>query len=162
MFIYALSPRIATLIRAAGLALVDWSILSATHRPSSHGRGLVVALLLATCTLLWLTLMTRPGRDRGITPELYALAGLGGFLIGASPNSAASAFVFVGVVAGALRAELLAAAPIAAVGALGLAISTLIYANSGVGMLAYALAFAAAALAASNSRQGIVRAEQAE
>ncbi len=47
-------------------------------------------------------------------------------------------------------------------GTLALAVSILVYNGSGLGLLVYTLGFAAALLAASNSRQSVVRAEQAE
>ena len=101
-------------------------------------------------------------REDRISVDVYVLAVAGGVLIGAAPNSAASAFVFVAVVAAALRVELDRALAVVALGALALGVATLMYNNSGVGLLAYTLGFAAAALAGSNSRQSVQRAEQAE
>jgi signal transduction histidine kinase len=83
-------------------------------------------------------------------------------VVGASPDSAASAFVFVAVIAAGTRVELAQALPVVALGALGLGVSVLIYNGSALGLLAYTLGFAAALLAASNSRQSVVRADQAE
>jgi signal transduction histidine kinase len=83
-------------------------------------------------------------------------------VVGASPDSAASAFVFVAVIAAGTRVELAQALPVVALGALGLGVSVLIYKGSALGLLAYTLGFAAALLAASNSRQSVVRADQAE
>lgn len=157
-----LDSRLATLIRVAGLALIAWSVLSSGHHPAGSGRGLAVSVLLALAILSWLRWTSRPNRERGLTPDLYVLAGAGGALVGASPDSAASAFVFVAVVAAALRAELRDAGRIAVVGALGVAVSVLVYNGSGLGLVAYTLGFAASLLAGSNSRQSIVRAEQAE
>src|SRR6185312_11596590 len=47
-------------------------------------------------------------------------------------------------------------------GVVALAVANVIYDDLGVGLVAYALGFAASALAASNSRQSVARAEQAE
>src|SRR5581483_11716621 len=77
-------------------------------------------------------------------------------------SSAASAFVFLAVVGAGLRTSLALAAPVVAAGACSLAISVLIYDGSALGVLAYSLGFAAALLAASNSRGSVMRAEQAE
>ena len=52
--------------------------------------------------------------------------------------------------------------PVAALGVVALAAGDVIYHHLGIGLLAYALGFAACALAASNSRQSAQRTEQAE
>ena len=70
--------------------------------------------------------------------------------------------MFVAVVAAGVRVELIRALPVAVVGVFALALSLLIYDLSGIGLLAYALGISAALLAASNARQTVVRAEQAE
>src|SRR6202000_1032591 len=57
---------------------------------------------------------------------------------------------------------LIKAARVAVRGTVALATGDLIYGNIGIGLLAYTLGFAASVLAASNSRQSVVRAEQAE
>jgi signal transduction histidine kinase len=106
--------------------------------------------------------MRRPIPDRGITPEVWVLAAAGGILCGASPNSAASAFVFVAVVAAGVRAELPRAFVVVGVGVLALALSDLVYHDSALGLLAYSLGFAAATLGGANARQAAARAEQAE
>ncbi len=105
--------------------------------------------------------LAHPVRTR-ITIEIYVLAVTGGLLVGAAPDSASSAFVFVGVAAGGFRVALNRAAPLIGLGTLAVAVSILIYNGSGLGLVAYALGFAATALAASNSRQSVQRAEQAE
>ena len=81
---------------------------------------------------------------------------------GASPNSAASAFVFVAVVAAGVRAELPRAFIVVGVGVLALALSVLVYDGSALGLLAYSLGFAAATLGGANARQAAAKAEQAE
>ena len=91
------------------------------------------------------------------------MAGAGGLLCGASPDSAASAFVFVAIIAAGVRTELRRAWPVAGLGAATLAVGDLIYGNSGLGAARHARSgFAASILAASNSRQSVQRAEQAE
>ncbi len=163
LLLQTVNPRAATLIRVAGLLLVGWTVLMASHhQPGGSGRGLVITLAFAAAVIAWVVWMVRPAMEHGITPELYVMAGAGGVLVGASPNSAASAFVFVAVVAAGARAELRRALPMMVVGTLALAVSFLIYDMSGLGLLAYTLGLAAALLAASNGRQRVVRVEQAE
>ncbi len=152
----------ATMIRLIGLAVVTWSVLASNHPPAISGRGLVVAVLLAIAVIAWLVWVVRPrGRDE-LTAELWVLAAAGGVLTGASPRSAAAAFAFVGVTAAGVRVDLERAVRVPVVGLLALAVSILVYNGSSLGLLAYALGFAAGLLAASNARQSVVRAEQAE
>jgi signal transduction histidine kinase len=162
MLLNHLSGRVATAIRLAALALIAWTVFKGSPHPGGSGRGLVITVLFALAVISWLAWTIRAKRDDGLGPELYILAAAGGALCGASPHSAAGAFVFVAVVAAGLRVEVVDAVPVLVVGVLALAISILIYDGSGLGLLAYALGFAAALLAASNSRQSVVRAEQAE
>ena len=162
MLFYRLDHRLAATIRILGLVLVDFSVVSNRHHPGTSGRGLLVLLLLVACNVACVAWTITPLREDRISVDVYVLAVAGGLLIGAAPNSAASAFVFVAVVAAALRVELDRALVVVALAALSLGVATLIYNNSGVGLLAYTLGFAAAALAGSNSRQSVQRAEQAE
>ncbi len=166
MFVFGLDRRIATTVRLAGLALILWSVAGSNRPPATSGRGLVVAIALALATLAslaWLVAMARERtRSTVIGPDLYVMAGAGGALTAASPSSAASAFVFAAVVAAALRREHVHALPVGLLGALALAIGDLVYGGHALGLLAYSLGFAASGLAASNSRQTVVRAEQAE
>jgi signal transduction histidine kinase len=155
--------RPALTIRLIGLALVSWTVLRANHHaPGGSGRGVVISVLFALCVVAWLTWMRRPVPDRGITPEVWVLAAAGGVLCGASPSSAASAFVFVAVVAAGVRAELSRAFIVVGVGILALALSVLVYDGSALGLLAYSLGFAAATLGGANARQAAAKAEQAE
>jgi signal transduction histidine kinase len=156
-----LDRRPAAFVRLAGLVLICWSVLHADHHPGGHGRGLVISVLFAATVISWLWWTVHPTRER-ITPDLWLMAGAGGMLVGASPDSAASAFVFVAVVTAGVRVELSDAVPVAVWGAVALAVSDAIYHRIGIGLLAYALGFAASSLAASNSRQSVQRAEQAE
>jgi signal transduction histidine kinase len=157
-----LDPRSATLVRLAGLVLICWSVLHSDHHPGGHGRALVVGLLLAATVISWLWWTVRPTSEHGITPDLWIMAGAGGLLSGAAPDTAASAFVFIAVVSAGIRVELPDAAPVAVLGVVALAVGDAVYHNFGVGLLAYTLGFAASALAASNSRQSVQRADQAE
>ena len=136
--------------------------MAGEHTPGGSGRSLVVSVTFAVCVVAWLIWTIRPAPDRGITPELWMLAAAGGVLCGASPNSAASAFVFVAVVAAGVRAELSLAFVVVAVGSAALAVSVLLYNGSGLGLVAYTLGFAAATLGGANSRQAATKAEQAE
>ncbi len=157
-----LNRRTATFVRLAALVLICWSVINAEHHPGAHGRGLVISVLLAAAVISWLRWTARPLGEGDIPPELWVMAGAGGLLCSASPGSAASAFVFIAVVAAGVQTELRRAWPVAALGAGTLAVGDLIYGNSGLGLLAYSLGFAASCLAASNSRQSVQRAEQAE
>jgi signal transduction histidine kinase len=163
MLLFGVNPRLATAIRLAGLAVLGWSVASSKHSPAGSGRGLVVTICLAVCVVCWLAWAIRPeGDQRGLSYGLYGLALGGGVLLGASPDSAASAFVFIAVIIAAIRAELVRGLPVLAGGVLALAISTLTYDGSGLGLLAYSLGLAGAMLAASNRREARVRADQAE
>ncbi|MGO9883624.1 MAG: sensor histidine kinase [Solirubrobacteraceae bacterium] len=154
--------RGATAIRLIGLALIVWSLLGSISHPTSSGRGVLIALLSAAAVIAWLSWTAKPHREHGVTLDLYVLAVAGGLLVGAAPKSAASAFAFVGIASAGFRVELPRALPILALGVLAVCVSVLIYDGSGLGALAYSLGYAAAMLAASNARQSVVRAEQAE
>jgi signal transduction histidine kinase len=164
MLLDRLSRPWATLVRVVGLGLVSLSVIRAGHHLGGSGRELVSSISFAACVVSSLLWTARAGRERerGITPSVLVMAAAGGVLTGASPDSAASAFVFAAVVSAGIRGELDRAGIVVAVGALGLAVATLIYDGGALGLLAYALGFVAAALAASNSRQSIMRADQAE
>ncbi len=163
MLLSGVNHRLATVIRLAGLALIGWSVVTSKHHPAGSGRGVAVTICLAMCVVCWLAWTIRPDGDRvGVTPELYGLAGAGGVLLGAAPDSAASAFVFVAVVIAAIRVELVRALAVLGVGVVALAVAVLIYDGNGIGLLAYTLGLAAALLAASNRRQTLLRADQAE
>jgi signal transduction histidine kinase len=157
-----LDRRSATFVRLVVLVLIGWSVFHADHPPGGHGRGLVITLLFAAGAASWLVWTVRPLDGDAITPELWVMAGAGGLLTGASPDSAASAFVFVAVVTAGVRVELRVAVPVAVVGVVALAVGDVIYRHLGIGLLAYGLGFAASCLAASNSRQSVQRTEQAE
>jgi signal transduction histidine kinase len=157
-----LDPRAAALVRIISLALIVLSVTGADNHPTSHGRGLVITVTLAAAVFSWVWWTIRPARERSLSPDLWIMAGAGGVLCGAAPDSAASAFVFVAVIAASLRVELSRAIPVAALGTVALATADLVYDHVGLGLLAYALGFAASMLAGSNSRQSIERADQAE
>jgi signal transduction histidine kinase len=162
MFLYRLEYRYATPIRLIGLALIVYSILDSSHPPGTSSRGVVTAVFLIVAGLAWLlwTLWPRGERLGMIAPVL--LAGAGGVVLGASPDSASSAFVFVAVAAAAVRKPLREALPVLVAGALALGISDLIYDQSGLGYLAYMLGLTATLFGAANARGSLVRAEQAE
>ena len=162
MLLIRLNPRLAIIIRLVGLVGIDYSVLTNRHHLASSGRGLLIAVLLVITNVAWLAWTIWPERDETITPELYALALGGAVLLGAAPNSAASAFVFVAAAAAAVRVEFERAFMLVALSALVLGVATLVYGNSALGLLAYSLGFAAIALAGSNSRQSMQRTEQAE
>ncbi|MGA2925397.1 MAG: histidine kinase [Solirubrobacteraceae bacterium] len=162
MLLARVNPRLATVIRLAALVLIGSSVLGAHHPPGASGRALVITVAFVGAIVAWLAWVIRPVSDRGLTPDLYLIAAAGGVLCGASPDSAASTFVFVAVAVGGLRVELGRTLPLVAVGALGLGVSVLVYNGSALGLLAYTLGFLAAALAASNARQAAARADQAE
>jgi signal transduction histidine kinase len=162
MILLNVNKRTGTIIRLAGLALIVWTIIDGNPRPALHGRGLVVLVLLvaAAAAVLWWT--AHPTTERGITPDLYLIGIAGAILVAASPSSASSAFVFVALISAAVRVEIARALPLLALSSLALAVSVLVYEFAALGLLAYALGFAAALFAASNARQSIARAEQAE
>ena len=162
MIFQRLDRRTATLIRIVGLVLIGWSVLTSDHGPGLAGRSLLVTVLFVAAVLAFIAWTSWPDIDRGVSVEIYVLAGAGGLLAGACPASAASAFVFVAVVAAAVRAQLSRAWPVVGVGAVALGASVLIYNGGALTVLAYTLGFIAAAFAASNARQSIARADQAE
>lgn len=164
MLLDRLSFRSATIVRLVGLVLISLTVIRAGHHPGSSGRELVTSISFAACVVscLWWTARSDAERERGITPMLLLMATAGGVLTGAATDSAASAFVFVAVISAGLRGNLEQATVVVAFGTLGLAVSTLVYNGGALGLLAYALGFVAAALAASNSRQSLLRADQAE
>ncbi len=155
--------RLSRAVRLLGLALVIWSVLAASSDgPGTSGRGLAVTLLLAVCvigTLLWLRVRDV---EAPLTLDTYGLAVAGGALIGASPHTAASAFVFVAIVTAGIRGGLPRSLQVAGTGALALAVTVIIWDEAAVGLLAYSLGFAAAGLAGANARQARQRADQAE
>jgi signal transduction histidine kinase len=155
-------------LRLAGLGFVVWSVFAASPEPGAGERGVVVAVLLAAAAASWLAWTIVVSRARalprrgGVPPYLYVMALAGGLLCGASPDSAASAFVFVCVVAAVLRAGIVRALPVVALGTLALVTADVAYDHGGLATAAYGLGFAGAALVGSSARQSSLRAEQAE
>jgi hypothetical protein len=156
-----LDTRTATIIRLIGSALVSWTVFADPHHPGAGGRGLVVAIAYGLCAACWLSWTWRPSSERNAVAN-YVMAVAGGVLLGAATSSAASVFVFVAAVAAGLREPLGRAMIVTAAGSVASAAAVLIYDRSALGLLAYTLGFAAATLAASNARQSLMRAEQAE
>jgi signal transduction histidine kinase len=162
LLLNALNRRDATVFRLVGLALISWTIFNSKFAPATSGRGLVVLITLAVAIVAWLVWTFWSCRVSRMTPDVYVLALAGGLLATADLGSAASAFVFVAATVTGVRIGLIQGLSVAALGAATLAAGAIIYDNSGLGVLAYALGFAALALAGSNLRQLNLRTEQAE
>jgi signal transduction histidine kinase len=162
IFSHLLGRRYATAVRLIGLLAVTWSVLTSDHPPAGGGRGLVVLVAGAIALVSWLVWTFWSSRKEVLTPDLWTLAVSGGVLLGATPNSASSACVFVVASVSAIRVGLMRGVPVLVVGILAQAISRLIWGSSALGLLAYALGELAVALAASNVREIRVRADQAE
>lgn len=168
MLFMQMNTRVGTAIRLAALVLVSYSVLVATPAPGASGRGLVISITLGLAIASWLVWTARAWNavpsviEWPLAGEVLVLAVAGAVLTGASSNSAASAFVFVAVVAAGLRVDLRRALPVLGAGAFALAVSVVVFHGGALGVLAYSLGFVAALLAASNSRGSVLRAEQAE
>jgi len=162
MLLTSLNRRLATVIRLVGLLLVALSVLNGSHHPGTSGRGLLVSVLFVMAALSWLIWTARPDDEQWGSLELYVMAGAGGLLVGAAPQSAASVFVFVAVIVAGVRMELARGASVVLVGVLAVAVSDLLYNGNALGLLAYTLGFAVSLLAASNARQRSLRVEQTE
>ena len=154
----------AAYVRLIGLALIVWSVIASNRPPALHGRGLVVLIAFAGAVAAWLYWTARPGRtaDEPVTPDIWVLAIAGGVICQADPSAAGSAFAFVAIVSAAIRGELSRVWPVPVAAGLALAVSGLVYDNGALGILAYCLGFAGAALASSNARQSRLRGEEAE
>lgn len=159
---HTIDRRPATAIRLLGLAIITWTVLNSDHPPAGHGRGLVVLIAGAVALVAWLVWMLWSSTKHVLTLDVWALALAGGVLLGATPSSAVAVCIFVAASVSSMRVGLLRAAPLIASSVVAQAVSILVYDNSGLGLLAYALGQAAVALGASNVRQMRVRADQAE
>lgn len=162
MLLNSLSFRNATAIRLVGLGLISWAIIASSPAPATSGRGLVVLIGYVIGFAAWLAWTFWSCRLEAITPDLYVLAACGGLVAAASPGSAGSAFTFVAVTAAAARTGLPNGLVVAALGAATLGACAIVYNQSALGVLAYTLGFAAAALAGSNIRQSQLRLDQAQ
>ncbi len=162
MLLNAFSGRTARLLRLLGLAVISWTVFGSDHAPATSGRGLVVLVAYALAVIAWLVWTLWSCRQRMLTPDLFVLAACGGMLTAATPNSASSALTFVAAVAAAGRVGALQGLTVAATGAAVLAAGAIFYDSGGIGVLAYALGFAASVLGGGNIRQTELRAEQAE
>jgi signal transduction histidine kinase len=166
MLFHRVDPRLGRLIRLLGLVLITWSVIANHPAPGTDGRSLVILGLLVVCFVAAVAWAVRPlevqRRDRQLTPDLWAMAIAGAVLIAAAPNSAASAYVFAALITAGMRQPAGRALPLLGLAVLGLAAADLVYDNGALGLLAYALGFVTALLAATNSRQSIERADEAE
>jgi signal transduction histidine kinase len=162
MLLTAQIGRAGTLLRLAGLAAVTWSILNSQSAPATSGRGLVVLVALVPAFVAWLVWTLRSSQRQAMTADMYVLAVCGGVIQSADPNSAASVFTFVVAMGAAARCGLVSGLVMAALGAAALGVSALVYDRNGLGVLAYALGFAASTLGGSNIRQARLRLEQTE
>jgi len=65
-----LTGRTALTIRLVGLALVSWTVLTASHHPlGDSGRGLVISVLFVVCVVAWLMRVRSPAAAyRAIRP----------------------------------------------------------------------------------------------
>jgi signal transduction histidine kinase len=154
--------RTATIVRLIGFGLISWTVFHDSHHPGVGGRGLVVTIAYGLCTISWAVWTWRPVSENGATLDTYVMAIAGGVLCGAASSSAASAFVFIAAAVAGVREPLGRAMRVTAAGILALAVTVLVYDGGALGLLAYSLGFAAVTLAASNARQSVMRAEQAE
>lgn len=162
LLLNALNPRVATLIRLLGGALVSWSVVKSNPAPAFGGRGLVVLILLVIAVAAWLVWTLWSAGEHAMTADVYVIAIAGAALTAASPSSAASAFTFVAAMVAGVRAGLLQGLGVAVVSGATIATGGIIYNHSAVGVLAYTLGFAAVALGGTNLRQLNLRADQAE
>ena len=162
MLFSSLTRPYATMIRLLAGAAIVWTVLASRHPPGGSGRGLAVLILLIVSAVAWLVWTFWSSRLHVLTVDMLVLAGAGGALTGASPSSAASAFVFVAVVGSTVRIGFRGALPVVVSGVVGLAVSLVAYGEGGLGLIAYAGGFLAAALGADNLHQSRDRAEQAE
>jgi signal transduction histidine kinase len=163
MLFLRLDPRVSLLIKVVGFGLVAWTVIDASRwAPDTSRRGLAVSILFALCLLSALVWSRHSDSETGPSLDLYVMAAAGGALTQASPHSAAAAFVFVAVAAAGIRGGLVPAMRTAACGAVALAVAVIVWDGSALGLLAYALGFAATGLGTSNVRTLRLQAEQAE
>src|ERR1700712_63414 len=149
-------------ILTAGLAAAAYDVSHGSQGAGTHGRGLVVTLLLALGSAAWLAWAWVDPTTKFARPLLVTLGITGGLLTAAASSGAACAYMFVAVVsAGTLfngrGSALVLASTIAA-----LTLGSIAYDQSAIGVIAYGAGLVAAALAAANRRVSILRSEQAE
>ena len=85
MVLARLNPRLATLIRAAALVLISWSVLRSRHHRAVPGAGWWLLICFVACVVAWIVWTIWPNRDR-VTADVYVLAVAGGVLAGAAPS----------------------------------------------------------------------------
>ena len=162
MIFAMMDSRVSRLVRLLGLGLVSWSVFASPDAPGTSGRPLAVTVLFAVCVVATFSWLRTRDDAETVGPDSFGLALAGGALIGAAPYSAGSAFVFVAVITASLRAGLTRGVQVAALGAVALGVTVILWDEGAVGLLAYVLGFASAALAGANARQVRQRADQAE
>ena len=163
MVLYSLNARLASALRAFGLVLIAWTVIGSKPAPGTgSARAVLIGVLLALGAIAWIA-WTWQTHHHDITAwPLFALAAIGGLLIGTAPQAAGSAFAFVAIVTAGFRLEVSLATAVAVLGTFTMALGVLIYDRSAVNVLVYVLAFTAAFLAGANARQVSRRAEEAE
>ncbi len=168
LFLGFTNTRQATLLRVLGLALIGWTVFDSEHFAVGHGRDVVISVLFVVNSIAWAYWTATAARHSRLLHEarlswdVYALAAAGGVLLGASPDSAASAFVFVACAGAGIRTDTTTALRVTVLGILAMGISGLLYTDAAITIVAYALGFTATTFAAGGRRESVLRSEQTE
>jgi signal transduction histidine kinase len=83
--------RAFAIVRAIGLVVILVTVIAAKPHPGTPGRGILIAIALAVCTVAWVVWMFADFRSRATVISLCVAAVAIGLLPGLSPNSAAVA-----------------------------------------------------------------------
>src|ERR1700712_5191705 len=140
-------------ILTAGLAAAAYDVSHGSQGAGTHGRGLVVTLLLALGSAAWLAWAWVDPTTKFARPLLVTLGITGGLLTAAASSGAACAYMFVAVVsAGTLfngrGSALVLASTIAA-----LTLGSIAYGQSAIGVIAYGAELLLAQTQRSNEEQ---------
>ena len=162
-----LGSRPATALRLAGLlGFIFWSTQTQPDAIGLHGRGLALTFMLAGASVAWVVWSWTIGEtwtsDRGLSWEVFLMAGCGGLMIGAANNGPANVFVFVAAFTAAARVGLPRAFLVSGVAIVTLCVSWVVYQVGGLGVLAYCLGLVATTFGGAQRHDGSVRREQAE